>query len=68
MKIKTTVLCLPVANLDRTLVFYQEVFGLPDAQIEEEMVALELPNLSLFLMSKKSYESYTVRATSPRFQ
>jgi len=62
VKIRTTVLCLPVANLDRTLLFYQEVFGLPDAQIEEEMIALELPNLSLFLMSRKSYESYTFKA------
>ena len=62
MKIKTTVLCLPVANLDRTLVFYQEVFGLPEAQIEDEMIAFELPNLSLFLMSKESYESYTTKA------
>lgn len=63
MKIKTTVLCLPVANLDRTLLFYQDVFGIPDAQIEDEMIALELPNLSLFLMSKESYESYTTKAT-----
>src|SRR6478672_9778808 len=26
------------------------------------MIALELPNLSLFLMSKESYESYTTKA------
>lgn len=62
MKIKTTVLCLPVANLQKTFGFYQEVFGLSDAKIEEGILALELPNLSLFLMEKESYESYTKKA------
>lgn len=62
MKIKTTVLCLPVTDLQKTLGFYQEVFGFSNAQIEEGILALELPNLSLFLMKKESYESYTKKA------
>lgn len=33
-----------------------------DAQLDTDMVSLELPNLSLFLMSKASYESYSRKA------
>lgn len=62
MKIKTIVLCLPVADLHKTLAFYSGVFELRDAQIDGDMIALELPNLSLFLMTKESFESYTKRA------
>lgn len=62
MKIITTILCLPVNDLQKTLDFYKEVFGFSDAQIDSDMVALELPNLSLFLMTKESYESYTRKA------
>lgn len=62
MKIKTTVLCLPVADLQKTLNFYQEIFGFSDARIEEGILSLELPNLSLFLMEKIGYESYTKKA------
>ena len=62
MKIKTTVLCLPVADIQKTLEFYREVFGFIDAQIDDYMIALELPNLSLFLLTKESYESYTKKA------
>lgn len=62
MKIKGTVLCLPVTDLQQTLDFYKEVFGFRDAQIDGDMIALELPNLSLFLMTKDSYEAYTKKA------
>ncbi|MFC4728402.1 VOC family protein [Coralloluteibacterium thermophilus] len=62
MKVRTTVLCLPVADLHKTLDFYRGTFGLCDAQIDGGMVALEIPNLSLFLMTKGSYESYTKKA------
>ena len=62
MKIRTAILCLPVRDLDRTLAFYRSVFGLADAQIDEGMIALELPNLYLFLMSKDSFETYTRKA------
>ena len=33
-----------------------------DARIEEGMIALELPNLSLFLMEKEAYEAYSKKA------
>jgi|SRR5690606_14144920 len=62
MKIKTTVICLPVTDLQKTLDFYKGIFGFGDAQIDGDMVALELPNLSLFFMTKDSYESYTRKA------
>lgn len=62
MKIKTTVLCLPVNDLQKTLVFYKGVFGFPDVKIEESILALEFPNMSLFLMEQESFESYTKKA------
>lgn len=62
MDIRTTVVCLPVSNTDKTLSFYQNVFGLPDITIEEDMIALELPNLSLFLMAKDAFEMYSKKA------
>ncbi|MCV0395761.1 MAG: VOC family protein [Rhizobiaceae bacterium] len=62
MKIKTTVLCLPVSDPSRTLSFYRNVFGYPDAQIEDGIIVLELPNLSLFLMERGEFESYSKKA------
>jgi len=62
MNIRTTVVCLPVQNLDKTLTFYKNVFGLPDIQVEEGMITLELPNLSLFLMGKGAFEAYSRKA------
>lgn len=62
MKIKTTVLCLPVIELEKTLGFYKGVFGCSDAKIEEGIIALEFPNLSVFLMEKTSYQSYSIKA------
>lgn len=62
MKIRGTVVCLPVQNLEKTLTFYQNIFGLPDIQIEEGMIAVELPNLSLFLMEKSAFEAYSKKA------
>lgn len=62
MKIKTTVLCLPVTDLEQALNFYREVFGLPEAKIEEGILALELPNLTLFIMEKNAYEVYAHKA------
>jgi catechol 2,3-dioxygenase-like lactoylglutathione lyase family enzyme len=46
MKIRTTILCLPVTDLQKTLDFYQGVFGFGNAQIDGGMITLELPNLS----------------------
>lgn len=62
MNIKTTVLCLPVTDLQKALVFYRGVFGFSELKIEEGILALELPNLSLFLMDVASFESYTQKA------
>src|SRR5690554_3024372 len=59
MNIRTTVVCLPIQNLDNTLTFYKNVFGLPDIQIEEGMITIELPNLSLFLMEMNAFEAYS---------
>ncbi|MGC4231495.1 MAG: VOC family protein [Niabella sp.] len=62
MNIKTTVVCLPVQNLDQTVTFYKNVFELPDIQVEEGMITMELPNLSLFLMEKDAFEAYSKKA------
>lgn len=61
-KIRTTVLCLPVNDPARTLAFYRNVFGYREAEIEEGIIALELPNLSLFLMEKDAFETYSRKA------
>ncbi|WP_265519752.1 VOC family protein [Nitratireductor luteus] len=60
--IKTTVLCLPVSDPDRTLAFYRNVFGYPGAEIEDRIIPLELPHLSLFLMERGAFESYSKKA------
>jgi len=62
MKIKTTVLCLPVTDLQKALLFYQGVFGFSQAKIEEGILALEFPNLSLFILEKQGYEAYSNKA------
>lgn len=62
MNIRTTIVCLPVQNLDKTLTFYKNIFGLPDIQVEEGMIAIELPNLSLFLMEMNVFETYSRKA------
>jgi predicted lactoylglutathione lyase len=46
----------------KTLTFYREALGFSDAQIEEGIIALELPNLSLFLMDKDAFEIYSKKA------
>jgi predicted lactoylglutathione lyase len=61
MNIRTTVICLPVREIDKTLAFYQNALGFSDAKIDEGIITLELPNLSLFLMEKGVFESYTKR-------
>jgi len=59
MKIRTTVVCLPIRNVDKTLAFYKNALGFSDAQVDAGIITLELPNLSLFLMEKGAFESYT---------
>ncbi len=62
MNIRTTVVCLPVRNLDKTLAFYQNALGFSDVQVDEGIITLELPNLSLFLMKKGAFETYSKKA------
>jgi len=62
MNVRTTVVCLPVRDLDRTLAFYRGALGFADAQADEGTIVLELPNLSLFLMEKTAFEMYTKKA------
>jgi len=57
---------MPVQQLDKTLSFYKNVFGLPDLQVEEGMITVELPNLSLFLMEKGDFESYSKKQVVER--
>lgn len=54
--------CMPIQQLGKTLTFYKNVFGLPDLQVEEGVITSELPNLSLFLMEKGDFESYSKKA------
>lgn len=62
MKIRTTVVCLPVRNIEKTFMFYKNALGFFEANIEESMIVLELPNLSLFLIEKDIFETYTKKA------
>ena len=62
MKIRGSVVCLPVRDLDKTWTFYQSVFELPDLKMEEGMITIELPGLSLFLMEKDAFETYSRKA------
>ncbi|SJM67155.1 VOC family protein [Gulosibacter sp. 10] len=56
-----TVVCLPAKDLDRALDFYASVFALPALEAEGEMVVVELPNLSLFLIAEEEFASYSGR-------
>jgi predicted lactoylglutathione lyase len=59
MKIRTTVVCLPIRNAAATAAFYKNALGFFDLEVEAGMVTLELPNLSLFLMERDAFETYT---------
>ena len=60
--IQGTVVCLPVRDLEKSLAFYRNVLGFADAQVEDGIIALELPNLSLFLMGVSEFEAYSKKA------
>lgn len=62
IRIRTTVLCLPISDPNRSLAFYRNVFGYRDAVFEDGIIALELPNLSLFLMERVAFETYSRKA------
>jgi uncharacterized protein len=59
MKPRSIVTCLPSRNLEKSLRFYSECFKLDDLKIEEEILTIELANLSLFVMGQEAYEQYT---------
>lgn len=58
MKPKTIIVSLPVTDLERTLRFYREGFGLDVPGIDEGIILIELPNLSLFLTEQDQYAQY----------
>jgi uncharacterized protein len=62
MKPKSIVTCLPTRNLEKSITFYSECFKLEGLKIEDDTIAIELANLSLFVMSQESYEQYTLEA------
>ena len=58
MKPNTVVVSLPVTNLERTLRFYRDGLGIETPGIDEGIILIELPNLSLFLMECQEYAKY----------
>ncbi len=62
MKIIGTVVCLPIHDSVKTITFYKNIFGLADLKMEEGIITLELPNLSLFLMENDAFEVYSKKA------
>ncbi|CAM00751.1 hypothetical protein A8924_1826 [Saccharopolyspora erythraea NRRL 2338] len=62
MKPKTTIVSLPVADLDRSLRFYRDGLGLRTDGIDEGIILFELPNLSLFLIGRDEFAKYAGRA------
>ena len=62
MQPATVVVSLPVTDLDRSLRFYRDGLDLPTAGIDEDIIAFELPNLSLFLIETGEYARYIDRA------
>jgi len=65
MRPVTIVLALPVADAERSLRFYRDGLHLANPEIDERMLAFELPNLSLFLIERSEYTKYTERAGVP---
>lgn len=61
MKPKSVVTCIPSKDLGKSLRFYRDGLGIKTSGIEEGMIVLEIANLSLFVMSQKSYEAYTTK-------
>ncbi len=55
------IVAVPVADLDRSLRFYREGLEVDASDIDGGMFVVELPNLSLFLMSRQEYAGYADR-------
>lgn len=58
MRPKTVVVSVPVANPERTLRFYRDGLGFETPGIDEGIILIELPNLSLFLTESEQYAKY----------
>ena len=58
MKPRTMVVSVPVTDLERTLRFYRVGLGFETPGIDEGVILIELPNLSLFLMEAREYARY----------
>lgn len=41
---------------------YRNIFGLPDLEVAEGIIAIEIPGLSLFLIEERTFESYSTKA------
>ncbi|MGN9907452.1 VOC family protein [Phytohabitans sp. LJ34] len=65
MRPVTVVVSLPVADVEKSLRFYRDGLQLTNPEIDEGMIAFELPNLSLFLIERSEYATYTDRAGVP---
>lgn len=61
MKIRGTVLCLPIKDLEKTFHFYKRMFTQSEIHREDAMIILELPKLSIFLMDTVSFETYSLQ-------
>lgn len=59
MKPKTVVTSLAVNHLEKSLMFYQDGVGVETPGIEDGIIALEIANLSLFLIEKNEFEKYS---------
>lgn len=59
---KGVVSCLPSRDLDVALDFYRRCFKLDLPEAEDDILTIELGNLSLFLMGRSAYEGYTKKA------
>lgn len=65
MRPATVVVSLPVSDLGRSLRFYRDGLGIPTSDMDDAIIAFELPNLSLFLIEQGEYATYTDRAGIP---
>lgn len=58
----TVVVSLPVTDAERSLHFYRDGLQLANPEIDEGMVALEMPDLSLYLIQRSVYATYIKHA------
>lgn len=59
MKPKTVVTSLAVNDLEKSLAFYRDGLEIETPGIDQGIIALEIANLSLFLIEKSEFEKYS---------